>query len=190
MLLQLVDSGGLSRTTNWVLFLLWQCSRQNSWWSSSSLDKKLFWANCSKIAGDGSGYNSNCNLNLIEFRSCVVIFNLRRMREGYGSPSVSEWVSVSAPLLAAIYLVYEYWVQWYKVPYGVLNACIVWISLKTLCSPVMASFAHHRCLSRSPTSCWWTEETAMGSYHDEVCLRSAIAFVKRPIRHCSMSKSY
>ena len=34
----------------------------------------------------------------------------------------------------------------YKVPYGVPNACIVWISLKTLCSPVLASFADSKLL--------------------------------------------
>ena len=43
---------------------------------------------------------------------CIFLFNPRRMREGYGS----HFVSVSAPSLAAIYLVYESRVQCYKVP--------------------------------------------------------------------------
>ena len=49
---------------------------------------------------------------------------------------VSLCVSVTA--LAATYLVYKSQVRCYKVPYGVVNVCIVWILLKMLCSKVMA----------------------------------------------------
>ena len=39
-----------------------------------------------------------------------------------------------------------------KVPYGIPNACIVWISLKTLCSPILASFADAKLLDFFPAS--------------------------------------
>ena len=38
----------------------------------------------------------------------------------------------------------------YKVPYGIPNTCIVWIYPKTLCSPVLASFADSKLLDFSP----------------------------------------
>jgi hypothetical protein len=50
----------------------------------------------------------------------------------------------------ATYLVYESKVRSYKVPCSVLNACILWISLKTLCSPALASFADAKLLDFSP----------------------------------------
>ena len=61
------------------------------------------------------------------------------MCEGYGSRSVCVCLSVTT--LAATYLVYESRLLRYKVPYGVPNAWFVWISQKTICSPVLASFA-------------------------------------------------
>ena len=70
------------------------------------------------------------------------VVNPRRMREGYGSRSVCVCVCVSlcvsVTALAATYLVYKSQVRCYKVPYGVVNVCIVWILLKMLCSKVMA----------------------------------------------------
>ena len=74
--------------------------------------------------------------------SLVVIINPRRIREGYGSHSVC----LSVTKLAAIYLVYKSKLQCYMIPYGIPNACIVWIPLKTLCSPVLASFADSKLL--------------------------------------------
>ena len=53
---------------------------------------------------------------------------------------------VSVTELTATYLVCESKVRRYKIPYGVPNACIVWISPKTLCSPVLASFADSKVL--------------------------------------------
>ena len=61
------------------------------------------------------------------------------MHKGCGSSSVC--VSVSITKLTAIYLICESKVQIYKVPYSVLNACIMWTSPKMLCLPVLASFA-------------------------------------------------
>ena len=50
-------------------------------------------------------------------------------------------VCLSVTTLAATYLVYGSRLLRYKVPYGVPNAWFVWISQKTICSPVLASFA-------------------------------------------------
>ena len=49
-------------------------------------------------------------------------------------------------MLAAIYLVCESKLQCYKVPYGVPNGLFMWISPKTLRSPVLASFADSKLL--------------------------------------------
>ena len=76
------------------------------------------------------------------------MFNPWRMCEGYGSHCV-VCVCVCVTTLAAtyiMYLIYKSQVRYYKVPNGVSNVCIVWISLKMLCSPVLASFAFSRCL--------------------------------------------
>ena len=72
-----------------------------------------------------------------------------RMRKGYSSCCVCVYVClcVSITVLAATYLVYKSQIGCYKVPCGVSNVCIVWILLKTLCSPVLASFAYNRCLA-------------------------------------------
>ena len=68
------------------------------------------------------------------------------MREGYGSRSVCVSVSLSVCLsvnsLTATYFVRESQARCYEILYGVSNACIVWISLKMLCSPVLVTFAH------------------------------------------------
>ena len=55
-------------------------------------------------------------------------------------------ICVSVTTLTATYLVCESKVQFYKVPYSVPNACIVYISLKMLCSPALASFADPKLL--------------------------------------------
>ena len=68
------------------------------------------------------------------------LINPRHMREGYGTRSVC------VTKLAPTYLVCESKVQYYKVPCGVPNACIVWISLKPLCLPVLVSFADAKLL--------------------------------------------
>ena len=58
---------------------------------------------------------------------------------------------LSVTKLAATYLVCESKLQYYKVPYGVPNACIVWILLKTLYLPVSVSFADGKLLDFSPS---------------------------------------
>ena len=64
------------------------------------------------------------------------------MREGYGS----WFVCLSVTMLAATYLVCESNLRCCKVPYGVPNSWFVWNSPKTLCSPVLASFADSKLL--------------------------------------------
>ena len=59
---------------------------------------------------------------------------------------------MSVTKLAATYLVCESKVHLCKLHYSVPNACIVWISLKTLCPPVLASFADSKLLDFSPAS--------------------------------------
>ena len=89
-------------------------------------------------------------------KDCDVI-NPQRMRsKGYSSQFVCVCVSVTT--LTATYLVYKAKVRYHRVLYGVLQICNVWISLKTLCSKVMALFAYHRCSLKSSR---WTEETAV-----------------------------
>ena len=55
---------------------------------------------------------------------------------------------VSVTKLTATYLIYESKVRLYKVSYNISNACIVWISLKTLCS-LLASLADAKVLDFS-----------------------------------------
>jgi hypothetical protein len=73
-------------------------------------------------------------------------------RDNYSSRSVCPSVTT---LTATYLLVYEYKVQCREVPYGVPNACIVYISLKTLRSPVLASFADCKLLD-FPQATWPT----------------------------------
>ena len=58
-------------------------------------------------------------------------------------------VCLSVTKLAATYLVCKSKLRCYTIPHGVPNACIVWIPLKTLCSPVLASFADGKLLDFS-----------------------------------------
>ena len=76
------------------------------------------------------------------------LINPRCMREGYGSRSVC----LSVNKLAATYLVYKSKLQCYTIPYGIPNACIVWIPLEILCSPVLSSFADDKLLDFSHAS--------------------------------------
>ena len=77
------------------------------------------------------------------------LVNQRRMCEGYGSRSVCVYQSVylSVNSLAAIYRVCKSKLWCYTIPYGVPNAWNVWILLKTLCLPVLASFADGKLLT-------------------------------------------
>ena len=67
------------------------------------------------------------------------IINPQHMGENYSSHSVC----VSVAMLAAAYHICKSKVRCYKVPSGVSNLCIVWISLKTLCSPLLAPFTYN-----------------------------------------------
>ena len=55
-------------------------------------------------------------------------------------------VCLSVNSLTASYFVCKSQAECYMILYSVSNACIVWISLKTLCSPVLAAFADSKIL--------------------------------------------
>ena len=76
-------------------------------------------------------------------------------------------VCLSIAAKSAAYLVFTLQTKFYRVLYGVFNVFTVWLSLKTLCSRVLASFAGHRCLPRSLASFQWTNEIAMASFQLE-----------------------
>ena len=76
------------------------------------------------------------------FRCLLFFFNTRHMRQDY----CSWFVCLSVTTLAATYLICESNLRCCKVPYGVPNSWFVWISPKTLCSPVLASFADFKLL--------------------------------------------
>ena len=84
---------------------------------------------------------------LVDIMCNTFIFIPRCMRESYGSRSVC----LSVTKLAATYLICESKVQCYKAPYGVPNACIVWILLKWLSLSISASFADAKLLDFSPS---------------------------------------
>ena len=65
---------------------------------------------------------------------------------------VCQFVCLSVNLLAATYLVCKFKLWCYTIPYGIPNACIVWIPLKTLYSPVLASFTDGKLLDFFPSS--------------------------------------
>ena len=65
------------------------------------------------------------------------------------------------------------------VSLGLLNVCIVWISLILLCSKVLATFADHICLLHFLTISWWTKETAMISFKEDKCVGLTIVFLTR-----------
>ena len=65
------------------------------------------------------------------------------------------------------YLPRFYVAKFYSVVYGVVNVFTVWLSLKTLHSRVLAPFASHRRLPRSPRSLASfrrTNKTVMASF--------------------------
>ena len=88
------------------------------------------------------------------------------MHEGYGSHSVCECVCVcvSVTELTATYLVYMLKIRCHQAFCAPLHICIVWISLKTLCSIVLVRFADHLYLLRFLMNSRWTKETAMASF--------------------------
>ena len=69
--------------------------------------------------------------------------------------------------------------------YVVFKVCVVWLSLKTLRSKVLASFADRHCLPCFLTRSRWTEETAMASFQREECVLLAIAPTTQPTHQWS-----
>ena len=61
---------------------------------------------------------------------------------------------------------------------------------KTLCSPVVASFAYSSHLPLPLASSQLTEETAMGSFHNKKCIGQATAPVEQLTYHYSSQTSY
>ena len=80
---------------------------------------------------------------------------------------------LSVTTLATTYLVYMSNVRCHKVLYGVFKVYDMWLSLKTLHSKVLASFADHNCLSRFLMTSQWIEETAMASFQQKLICRSS-----------------
>ena len=58
-------------------------------------------------------------------------------------------VCLSVTTKSAAYLVFTSQTKFYRVLYGVFNVFTVWLSLKTLCLRVLASFFGHCCLNSS-----------------------------------------
>ena len=108
------------------------------------------------------------------------------MRKGYGSRPVCVCVCVCVSTTkSATYLVYTSKTKCHRVLYDVFKVFVVWLSLKTLCSRVLASFAGHHRLPCSPVTSRWTKETAVTSFQHEECACLAIAPIIRPTYHSS-----
>ncbi len=91
--------------------------------------------------------------------------------QGYGTRSVCPSLCLSVCLsvcyheiLSAAYLVCTSKTKFYRVVYGVFKVFVVWISLKTLPSKVLATSAGHRCLPHSLASFRWTKEYSNGFF--------------------------
>ena len=76
-------------------------------------------------------------------------------------------VCLSVTTKSAAYLIFTLKTKFYRVLYDVFKVFIVWLSLKTLRSRVLGSFAGHRRLPCSLVSFRWTNETAMASFQLE-----------------------
>ena len=76
-------------------------------------------------------------------------------------------VCLSVATKSAAYLVFMSQTKFYRILHGVFNVFTVWLSLKTLCSRVLAPFAGHRCLPCSLTNFQRTNVTAMASFQVE-----------------------
>ena len=86
------------------------------------------------------------------YQNLIGIINPRRMRRRVTVVvlcvclSVRLSVCLSVNSVTAPYFVCESQARCYMIPYGVSKPCIVWISLKTLCPPVLATFTQDRYL--------------------------------------------
>ena len=76
---------------------------------------------------------------------------------------------------SAAYLRFMWQTKFYTIFNGVFNILTAWVSLKMLCSRVLASFAGNCRLPRSLASFRWTNETAMASFQ----LKSIYGYVVR-----------
>ena len=95
------------------------------------------------------------------------------MREGYGV-ILCMCICVSVTTLTATYLVCDSKIWFYKVPYGVPNVCILYISLKMLCSPALASFADAKLLDfRHSTFYLYVKSCMSGQWHTQGGAQSA-----------------
>ena len=92
-------------------------------------------------------------------------------------------VCLSVTTKSAAYLVFMSQTKFYRVVYGVFNVLTVWLSLKTLRSRVMASFAGHRFLPRSLANFRRPNETAMASFQLEKYIWLIIHPITRLAHH-------
>ena len=108
----------------------------------------------------------------------VKIVNPRCMCEGYGSRHVSVCVCVCVPvttLAAAMYVVHEFQVMYYMVPYGVSIVCAENASF--------SSFVFSRCLHNEFLMHRMNTETVMASFQEDWCVGLVIAPVTRVAHH-------
>jgi hypothetical protein len=75
--------------------------------------------------------------------------------------SVCLSVCVSVTTRSAAYFIFMSKTKFCRGLYDVLKVFIMWLSVKTLHSRVLASFAGHRRLPRSLAKFRWTKETAI-----------------------------
>ena len=101
---------------------------------------------------------------------CVI--NPRRMCRRVTVVVLSVCLSITTK--SAAHLVYALKSRCHRVLFGVFKVFVVWLSLKTLCSKVLASFANRHCLPHFLTKSRRTEETVMGSFKCKECVQLAI----------------
>ena len=86
-------------------------------------------------------------------------------------------VCVSTTELAASYLVHLLKVGCHSAFCTDLNICIVWISLKTLCSKGLVTFNDNLCLLHFLTSSRWTKVIVVAPFQKDQCVGLLIALV-------------
>ena len=84
---------------------------------------------------------------------------------------LSLYVCVSVTTKSAAYLIYMSKTRYHRVLYGIFKVFVMWLSLKTLCLKVQASFADCHYLPRFLTSSQWTDGTAMASFEHKECVQ-------------------
>ena len=102
------------------------------------------------------------NYGGLNFAACAVIIKLWLCI----CPSIHIGSSPEANWYLT-YLVCTSRIRCHWVLCGVFKICIVWLSLKILCSNILVAFADHLCLLRFLMSSWWTKEIVMASFQED-----------------------